>query len=314
MHLLDHSLVAADEIDSLGHMNVRFYGTRVARANARLMTDYGLDRDRRKALGVALTAVDTYRRYRHEQFKDAALEVHGGVLDATPEAIKLFYEIRNPQKGETAATFIVDYALKDLATRASVPFAAELLRRAQAESIALPDYGAPRSLSLDPPRLDVTFEAIERKLAQAGESGMMGGRFERTIEAEDCDAYGFLRAGEDPMFPSRLFAERRASGEFGPPVLKTDAGHRFAWAWMETREVQVSRPRAGDVLRQIGAELSLQRKTRRSRRWIFNLTRGEMVSLDDILAIALDLDARKAIEIPAEMRARLEQGCVPEFA
>ena len=314
MHLLDRSLVRADEIDSLGHMNVRFYGTRVARANAKLMGDYGLDRERLKALGLGLTPVDTYRRYRHEQFEDAALEVHGGVLQVMPAAIKLFYEVRNPQKGETAATFIVVYALQDRATRASVPFPAELLARAQADVIALPDYGAPRSLSLDPPRLDVMLADVERRLAPAADSGLMGGRFERVVVAEDCDAHGFLREGEDAMHPSRLFAERRASGEFGPPVLRTDEGHRFAWAWMETREVKVSRPRAGDVLRQIGAELSLEHKTRRSRRWIFNVTRGELVSLDDILALALDLDARRAIEIPTSLRARLERSCAPEFA
>ena len=46
----------------------------------------------------------------------------------------------------------------------------------------------------------------------------------------------------------------------------------------------------------------------------YNLTTGKLVSLNDNVAIALDLDARRSIPIPASMRGQFESRHVPEFA
>ena len=46
----------------------------------------------------------------------------------------------------------------------------------------------------------------------------------------------------------------------------------------------------------------------------FNVTTGELVSLNDNVAVALDIDARKSIEIPPELRSGLERRHFPEFA
>lgn len=315
MHLLDRAPVGADEIDTLGHMNVRCYQQRMERANARLLADLGLEPAALEDAGQRLVRFETFTRYLHEQFAGAEIEVHGGVLDAAADYIQLFYELRNAAKGQSAATFIIKVGVQTQAERAERTLPGAVVARAQADTIALPDYGAPRTLDLDPPRLDLTLEAIEGRVADQREINMMGGRFKRVVEADECDAHGFLEEGEHLMFPSRRMEERRASGKpFGPPTFTTDDGRRFGWAWMETRIVDVRRPRAGDVLRSTEADLGLGRKTRHARRWVFNLTRGELAGMEDTVAIALDLDARRAMEIPDALRARLERGHVPEFA
>lgn len=316
MRLLDCSVVGVDEIDGLGHMNVRYYMARADRANERLLADFGLDVEARRGAGATLSKLDIYCRYHREQFAGHRLEVHGGVLDATAEAVRLFYEVRNPQRGEIAASFIIQYGLRDLKTRVPRRLPDEVVGRAQAEIVGLPDYGAPRSLQLHPPRLDITLREIEQRLGDGGElAGMMGGRLDRVVEAEDCDAHGFLREGEDLIVSSRMVAQRRAAGEaVGPPTFITEDGGRFGWAWMETRTVLLARPRLGDVMRSVGADIGLRHKTRHSRRWTFNLTRGELAGFEDILGLALDLDARRAIAIPSRLRAQLEQSYAPEFA
>jgi hypothetical protein len=47
---------------------------------------------------------------------------------------------------------------------------------------------------------------------------------------------------------------------------------------------------------------------------VFNGATGELMTLNDNVNIALDLDARRSIEIPPEFRSRLELRHVPEFA
>ena len=53
---------------------------------------------------------------------------------------------------------------------------------------------------------------------------------------------------------------------------------------------------------------------RHSRRWIFNTTTGQLVSLNDNVSVALDLDARRSIQIPTKVRSQLERRHFPEFA
>src|SRR5213078_2667875 len=117
MRTLFQSAVAADEIDGLGHLNVRYYIARALRANAALMDGLGLSP---AALGARLVQADTYTRYHREQFQGSTLQVRGGVLEAHGERIRVYFEVCNDAKAEVAATFILGFALVDQATRAPI--------------------------------------------------------------------------------------------------------------------------------------------------------------------------------------------------
>lgn len=314
MRRLHTSIVGNDETDDLGHMNVRFYMLRVEEANAALMAELGLEAGALAARGHALARVDSYCKYNREQFPGATLQVQGGVLDAADDGLTMYWEVRNPAQAVHAASFIVEFALQDLATRGRLSLPDQALHAAQSGRVPLPAYGAPRSLSLDPPRLDVSLADITARVGD-GSRSMMGGLMERQVEAEFCDAHGFLRPGEDlVMGPKQRAAMLETRKHLGPQVQLSAAGRRFGWAWMETRAMVFETPRAGDILRSIGADVALGKKTRQSRRWIFNQTSGRMAGADDMVGICLDLEARKSIEIPPEVRAELAQVYVPEFA
>jgi acyl-CoA thioester hydrolase len=315
MQLLHESHVLENEIDTLGHMNVRFYMVRVAEANARLFTQFGLDAHAAKGAGRRLTQVDTFCRYHREQFPGAPLEVRGGVLSIKDASVTMFHQVSNPAKDEIAATFIIEYALIDQATRTAVTLEEAVRQAARKAVVDLPEYGAPRGLQLTPPNLSVTLEDLTAKLGDQEVFGLMGGRGQREVTPEDCDEHGFLKPGVDLMFRGRHVEDQeREGGKFGPPTFVSDEGHRFGWAWLETRSVRIETPRVGDVLQTISAELGLQSKTRHSRRWIFNTRTGNIAGLDDTLGIALDLDARKSIPIPVKVREMLERQNVPELA
>jgi acyl-CoA thioesterase FadM len=313
MQLLDEAPVLESEIDSLGHMNVRYYLGRVDRANELLLSKLGIQATQ---TDTAVRNVDTYSRFHREQFAGASLQVVGGILDMNSSFVRCYFEIRNPAKDQVAATFITESRLVNLLNDEVLPLANEAERTAGVNvgvneqfGVILPEHGRPRSLSLDPPRLDVQLAELESRIGDEPTSGMMGGRREATIMDEDCDEHGRLREDVDLMFV--MHKSQQQEGEqaksFGPPVMKTNEGHRFSWAMIETRALVFGRPSAGDQLVSIGADVAYGERWRQSRRWAFVQQSGRLIGINDTVGIALDLDERRSIAIPNSIREAITE-------
>lgn len=307
--LLDESTVGEDEIDSLGHMNVRFYVSRMDRANSRLLAASGFQ----PGPGQTLRRLDTYTRFHREQFAGAKLHTLGALMpgeDDKPGVVRGYYEIRNPDNGQPAASFIVSTGLVDLASQTQVDLS-ELAPSALLSD--LPDHGKPRSLSLKLPR-PVPLATLEAAISDTPMPGMMSGRREGQVTPQDCASNGWLREDVDLMFLVHRPGEGESMPDIGPPLLKDDQGRRYSWAMMETRTLSWARPKSGDRILSIGADIACGDKWRQSRRWMFVLDTGLPLGVNDTLGLCLDLDARKAISIPADVRAEIEQSSLPEFA
>jgi acyl-CoA thioester hydrolase len=313
MRILDTSEIKASEIDGLGHMNVRFYAERAQRANRVLLAELGLGGDEGETPGLRVSQTDTYCRYHREQFKGQTLTVSGGVLEVGPAEVRTFYEIANPARGEIAATFIIESTVSDRATGGPVPLANAVRAAAEAQRVELPEHGRPRTVDLGPPRLDLDYDVVAARLVD-DPTDPMSRRSEWTVTPELCDENGVLADTGALMFGGARPPSAEEMRRHGPMTFVGDSGHRLGWASLETRMVRVSAARAGDVLSSIGAEIGLHQKVRHSRRWLFNLTRGQLVSLNDNVSIAFDLDARRSIDIPPSLRAKLEARHTPEFA
>ncbi|MCB1683862.1 MAG: thioesterase family protein [Pseudomonadales bacterium] len=312
MQLLDEAPVLDSEIDSLGHMNVRYYLTRVDRASRALLAAVGLASD--SAAGAVIRRYDTYSRFHREQFAGATLSVAGGVLDIQADFARCFFEIRNPAREEIAATFITASTLIDTTSQRRLSFPAALAGVNEKYGVRLPDYGTPRSLSLDPPRTDVTLDMLSARVSEEPAAGMMSGRRETTVNAQDCDQNGRLREDVDLMFIMHRPQSGESTPSFGPPVMRTDNGHRFSWAMIETRALVLGRPRSGQRLVSIGADIAHGERWRQSRRWAFVVETGELVGVNDTVGIALDLDERRSIPIPGTIRETIERTWLPDLA
>ena len=312
MRTFDTSEVRPEEIDGLGHMNVRFYMERAQRANRLLLAELGVGADEGEAPGVRVTQSDTYVRYHREQFKGQLLSVNGGVLSTDGSSLRAFYEVTNPARGEIAATFIIVSTLRDRATGVAAPLPVDARAAAEASRIELPEYGRPRTIDLKAPRLDLTYAAVASRVPEDGDP--MSRRSEWTVAPETCDEHGNLADTGALMFGGWRQPSPEEMRKHGPMTFVGDDGHRLGWASLETRMVRAGQARAGDVLSSIGAEVGLHAKVRHSRRWLFNVTSGQLVSLNDNVSIALDLDARRAIDIPPSIRRQIEASFAPEFA
>jgi acyl-CoA thioester hydrolase len=311
MRILDEGPVLDSEIDSLGHLNVRYYIARVERANRRLLGELGVGSPVFR--GAIVRRYDTYCRYRRDQFAGAQLKVAGGEQAFDSRELRCYYEIRNPAKEQIAATFVTATALIDPVDQQRVPFPAELFESSPLPLIELPEHGKPRSLSLEPPRTDVVMADIDARVKPEPAAGMMSGRREATVQPEDCDEHGRLREDVDMMFLMHRPQPGQPAETFGPPVLRTDQGHRFGWAMIESRNVGLGRPNAGDRVVAIGADVGFGERWRQSRRWAFVETSGTLIGIHDTLGVALDLDERRSIAIPASFREALERSVLPDL-
>ena len=153
------STVTEDQIDHLGHMNVRYYAVNARAATTSLLA----------ALGWAepgnADVYDMYTRHHREQLLGAQLEVRSGVIAADSNSIRLYHELANATSGELAATFV--YRVR---TSSSAPLD-------HLDTVEVPAHGAPRSIDLDA-------ELSAPPLAQVDQLGLAM-RAPRTLGVDD---------------------------------------------------------------------------------------------------------------------------------
>jgi acyl-CoA thioester hydrolase len=295
LRLLHEATVGEDEIDHLGHMNVRFYLEKALRATRALTGLYGLAPEACAALGAVLELRDTFTRHYREQLVGDRLTVMGGILGVERDGLRLYHELLNPARGERAATFVHEVKLFERAGRAPFPLPEMVAKKAGDGRVAWPEHGRPRTLDLDrpPPALSVE-DARERGLAM---------RKIRVIREEECDEEGFFPASryQDLVWGGEPSDPRRA----GMPLFELEGGGRFGWATLESRGVLHELPRAGARIQSFGAEVELARKTSCRHHWVFDVERGTLLCTSSIVNLAFDIGARRAIEIPSAVREML---------
>ena len=319
--LLHQSEVTPEEIDSLGHMNVRFYIARVVQANAELLKRAGLYDP--AAGNQRIRQADTYTRFHKEQFAGATLHTLGGFVESGsanllegPPGILCYFEIRNAETNAVAATFLVRSRLFDTRAQRMIDLPNPVTWQNSQWAMAVPDQGLPRSLKLSEPSV-LDYQTVDSAVVESPVVGMMSGRREGIVRPEDCDTHGRLKDELDIMFliaRQHMEASAQASDKaFGPPVQTDSEGRRFSWAMMETRSVQFQRPKVGERVVMLGADIGWSDKWRHSRRWTFVADSGQLLGIADSLGICIDLDARRALPIPPDVMAQIEQHAVPHL-
>jgi acyl-CoA thioester hydrolase len=303
LRLLHEATVAEEEIDHLGHMNVRFYLEKAFAATRALSSGLGLGPDACRALGGALELREGYTRHYREQLVGSKLAVMGGVLSVEADGLRLYHELVNPARGERAATFVHSLGLRDRESRAPLPLPEIAAKNADDARVAWPEHGRPRTIDLGtvPPALSLD-EARARGLAM---------REPRRVRAEECDALGRFESsryldlvwGGDPT----------TSPTEDVPFFRLANELQFGWATMESRGVLRELPRVGDRIQSFGAEVALARKTSFRHHWVFDVETAELLCTSSIVNLAFDIAARRAIEIPPQIRETVEAQYHPDL-
>jgi acyl-CoA thioesterase FadM len=281
-----HSAVTEDQIDHLGHMNVRFYGVNAHAGSAVVLDALGVDRD-------GTQVVDAYTRHRREQLLGASLVVRSGVLDIGPTDLRLYHELANEDSGELAATF-VHRVRRDDGSGGALAWPDELAARAEALTVTIPPHGVARSIPLesDPISSAPAFaELVDRGLAM---------RKPRAVGAEECAADGtYVRT----MAPMLVWGGEPVDTRIPEMIQTAPDGRRMGWASMETRLAIRRLPRPGDRIQSFSAVLALADKTSHRILWGYDVQREDLLVSFEIVNLAFDIAARAPMGIPDRIRA-----------
>jgi acyl-CoA thioesterase FadM len=280
------STVTPDQIDELGHMNVRWYGANAVAATTSFVEQFG-------PADASITA--TYTRHHHEQLEGSQLEVRSALLDldATDKRARLFHELRNQATDQLAATFVHDIALDG----------ASVERALDVSPHPLPDYGRARSIDLAVDRFATapTLQELRERNAAI--------RIEREVTAEDA-------MGAD-IVPTWLTNNLMWGGT--PPdgdsdwIRETADGDRVAFASMETR-LRIGRPTAvGTRIQSFGAAIGIHEKILHELNWVFDVTSGELLAVAETIDLAFSIPNRRARVMAPEQRERMQKRFHPDL-
>lgn len=303
LRTLHESTVAENEIDHLGHLNVRFYASRALRATKRLSEELGLTQERLDELGAERFIPDVFTRHYREQLVNSKLAVRGGVLEAGDDSLRFYHELVNTGRDELGATFVHRLELRERTTKERAPIPEEIAERASAGRVAWPEHGRPRTIDLDAAVNTPELSTLqERNLAM---------RKERTVRDDQCDEFGFLRPTH---FMDLLWGgpppPREAAEQF---LFKLENGHLMGWATMESRMLIIDLPQAGARVQGFGAEVEIGRKTSYRHQWLVDLDSGRLLFRFSMLNLAFDTHERRSVEIPPHIREEMDKEYFPDF-
>ncbi len=292
MKITHESSVTPDQIDHLGHMNVRFYGVNARAGTMSLLAGLGLTEDDTQH-------VDLYTRHFTEQLEGADLEIRTAIIGADPERITLYHELRNIETEALAASFVHGIGGR------SDSFDLELVAGLRADAVSIPGHGAPRSISLDTdlimgaPSLN---EAVEFDLAV---------RMPRAITAEECASDG---AHLDAFLTSMSWMGERVDGSTNEPTLVDGPnGEKIGFAAMENRICVRRRVRLGDTIQTFEAVVELADKATHRVQWVYDLDRGDLIHAQESVSVAFDTISRRAVSLPPSVHQREEKRYCPGF-
>ena len=113
-----------------------------------------------------------------------------------------------------------------------------------------------------------------------------------------------------------MIAHGRLPGQMGMTMkdnnFRDADGRLLGWAMMESRQILLRLPRAGDQVESFQATTQLLDKVHSNTRWIFTST-GELCAVMQTVALAFDIAARRPISIPAANREEMLASYHPDL-
>ncbi|MCE9521011.1 MAG: thioesterase family protein [Alphaproteobacteria bacterium] len=292
------SSVQTWECDQMGHMNVQFYIAKADEGMAALGAALRLSPRAQQSDHAMLIPREQHIRFHRELRPGAPYAISGGVIGAQSEGLILYEEMQNTVAQNVAATFVTRAEWCDVAFRGGLPLPVEAIAKAPDFTIDLPSHGAPRGLDMALPRRTPTLKEAEALNLLT--------TFRGCVLPEHCDRAGYMTtrnymarvSDAIPNLIAQTSGQDRSTGRIGGAALE----YRFVYR---------TYAREGDLLILKSGLKSVSSKTYVWCHWLLDAETGECFATSEAVAVAMDLTERKAIEIPPELRARLESLVVP---
>ena len=288
------------ECDDNAHMNVQFYVARASDGAFFLRHELGLTPSAIRNSSRTMIALEEHCRFHRELFAGDMMTMRTRLIDMHEKTLVVLHELLNGGTGELAASIVAVSASFDMETRRLVPWDADTLTRGRALIGPLPDYADARSVKRETRLADLT-------LADAEARGFIE-IYRGAVHPQHCDQFGHMGTqhyisrysdGSGHLWTGlglekgRLIAERR-----GSVVLEQRLNY--------VREVM-----AGDILIVKSALIEVAPKTIRMCHFMFNGETGLLTATSEVVAVLIDLDARRTVAFSDAELARLQTHILP---
>ena len=295
------STVNTWQCDENEHLNVQFFTAFADDASIHLLTLLGLGPAMQAASGLATAPRCDHIRYWSELRVEDAVEIVSAPVEVSDTRMVLYHELRKSYDVSLSATVLRTVECRD-AAGAAIAFPADVVARARAAMVELPEHGKPRSAG--------SFgELAELTLPQARAASMM--EINRCVVApEECDSAGYLR----PRFHFSRFSD-------GAGMLWHSLGfdrvamreRRQGTVVLETRTVYRRRIARGTPTIVISGLLNASDKALHIGHLLFDAESGAVMATGEAVGVLFDQQARRAMAMSAEDRVRLHARILPQL-
>jgi acyl-CoA thioester hydrolase len=280
------------ECDEMGHMNVRFYVSKMMEGLASFACEAGMPSAFRPRARSTLVPRDQHIRFIREARAGQPITMHAGVLEVTDSSMLLYQQIDHAS-GEPCATFRTWIDHVDVDAGIAFPWSRSVRSRLAALRADAPAALGPRSI-------DMT--VAPRTTASMADADAIGapeiGR--GAVPHTHCDLHGHMLP---EFFIGRV--SDSISNLLGPwreDVEKIAAARgetlRTGGAVLEYRLAYRRWPRAGDRFVVRSARGPASEKTHSFFHWVLDPDSGAAWCTSQAVAVTFNLDTRKIIPAP----------------
>tara|TARA_R110000868_G_scaffold13397_10_gene62588 strand:- start:915 stop:1859 length:945 start_codon:yes stop_codon:yes gene_type:complete len=282
------------ECDDIGHMNVQFYTARASDAAFFVRAELGLTPSVIRDGKHTMIALEEHYRYQRELLAGDMYTMRTRLIEMREKTLVVLHELWNAASNELAATIVAVSASFDLGTRRLVPWSDETMAKGRALIGSLPEHAEPRSVKRETRLPEISFADTE--------SGNFIESYRGAVGPQHCDDFGHMN--------TQFYISRYSDG----------SGHLWQGLGLDRQTLIASRRgsvvleqrlnflrevRSGDILIIKSAMTEVAAKTVRIYHFMFNAETGALAATSEVVAILLDLDARRAVAFTDEERARL---------
>ncbi len=246
-----------------------------------------------------IVPVDQHIRFVREVLPGGPISMRGCVVEIGDTDAVIFQELRHPD-GKLAASFRTRIVHIDTAGREAFPWGKRVREALTQHLDEPPEEAAPRSLQPDAPGLpreEITLDLPE----QLGLTRIGLG----AVPPQHLDVHGRMEPAwiigrVSDSVPNLLHGWRNQ-------VAQKAGSARIGGAVLEYRIRYHDWPEAGDLFAIYSGFGGVEGKTHSLIHWIMDPVTRRPWATTQVVAITLDLDARKAIPAPPDMLAELER-------
>lgn len=287
------------DCDEMGHMNVRIYVEKQLEGLVALAHELGLPEAFRPNAPSTIVPVDQHIRFVREVLPGKPISMRGCILEIGECDAVVYQELRHTD-GALAASFRTRIRHIDTAEGETFPWTRKTRARMEALKGETPEEALPRSFDPDAPGMPVSDITLDYAKSVGAPRIGMG-----AVPPGHCGVHGWMEPSWfigrlSDMVPNLLYDWRMRVGT-------NSGGKRMGAAVLEYRLRYHRYPRVGDLFVAHSSFGGVVGKTHSLVHWVMDPATGSPWATSQVVAITLDLDARKAVAAPPEMLEELEK-------